>query len=34
MTIDDVVCFKIYLQSLSKAMANRKKRGEDGKTKT
>ena len=32
-TIDDVINFKVYLQSSSKAMADRKKKGEDGNTK-
>ena len=32
-TIDDLINFKIYLRSTSKAMADRGKRGEDGNTK-
>ena len=31
--MDDVKDFKVYLQSSSKAMADREKRGEDGNTK-
>ena len=33
MRIDDVINFKIYLQSFSNAMATEKKEGEDGNTK-
>ena len=32
-TIDDVINFKIYLQSSSKAISDRKIRGEEGNTK-